>query len=314
MRARVLLLAVAIDGLLGEPPNAWHPVAGFGRFMQTLERRAPRDDPYAEFLYGAGVVAAGIALAAAPALWLERVCRARPHRGWMFLAAALLKTTFAWRALIQAGETVRRDLEAGRIDAARFDLQALVSRDTSQLDTPLLAAAAIESLAENASDAFVAPLFYYHLFGLPSACVYRAVNTVDAMIGYRGRYEFLGKVAARLDDVLNFIPARLTALFIVAAAWIIGARPDRAWETLRRDRRRTASPNAGHPMSAMAGALGVRLEKVGHYCLNETGRAPCPDDIRRAARIVSLALGLATAASLLIQWAKRDRDADPATT
>jgi adenosylcobinamide-phosphate synthase len=274
--------------------------------VQMLERRASRENPRRELLTGAGIAASGLALAIAPALALERVLESRP-RGWLGVAisAALLKTTFAWRELIRTGERVRRELEGEEQDAARHDLRALVSRDTTQLDTPLLAAAAIESLAENASDSFVAPLFYYQLFGLPGAFVYRAVNTMDAMIGYHGQYEFLGKLPARLDDALNLIPSRLTALLLVIASRLAGSSPHRACAVLRRDHARTASPNAGYPMSAVAGALDVRLEKVGYYRLNENGRAPEPADIHRAAHLVSFALGLAVVVSVLVQFARR---------
>ncbi|MCI0478398.1 MAG: cobalamin biosynthesis protein [Anaerolineales bacterium] len=296
----VLILAVALDLLLGDPPNAFHPVAWFGKIVQALERRAPRANPRAELLYGAGMTASGIALAALPALILERLSRARKNWFVVLFVALALKITFAWRGLIRAGKDVQCDLETRATDNARADLRALVSRDTRELDASQLSAAAIESLAENASDAFVAPLFYYHLFGLPGAFAYRAVNTLDSMIGYRGRYEFLGKAAARLDDALNFVPARLTALLLVLAARLTRNDARRALQTLRRDHARTASPNAGYPMSAMAGALDVRLEKVGHYCLNENGRAPQPRDIQRAARVVSVALGLTVVISIIV--------------
>jgi adenosylcobinamide-phosphate synthase len=314
----LLILAVVIDWLIGDPPNAWHPVAWFGRIAQSLERRAPRDSPRAELLYGAGVTASGIAIAALPALVIERVFVVRalarwngdksPTTSWswfgVLLAAIALKMTFAWRGLIRAGQSVQRDLETRATDNARADLCALVSRDTRELDASQLSAAAIESLAENASDSFVAPLFYYHLFGLPGGFVYRAVNTLDSMIGYRGRHEFLGKVTARVDDVLNFIPARVTALLLVLAARFTREDARRAWRTMWRDHARTESPNAGYPMSAMAGALDVRLEKVGKYRLNENGRAPQPSDIQRAARIVSDALGLAVVIGVLIEQCK----------
>jgi adenosylcobinamide-phosphate synthase len=305
-RLRVILLAVALDWLFGEPPNALHAVAWFGKFVQALTRRAPRDNPRRELLAGAGIAASGIAVSMVPALALERVLESRRRGGLgILISAALFKTTFAWRELIVAGEKVRCELEAEEWDAARYDLRALVSRDTSQLNLPHLAAAAIESLAENASDSFVAPLFYYQLFGLRGAFAYRAVNTLDAMIGYHGQYEFLGKLPARLDDALNWIPSRITAVLIVIASRLAEANPRRAWEVLRGDHARTASPNAGYPMSAMAGALDVRLEKVGHYRLNETGRAPEPADIRRATRTASLALVLAVAVSILVQLAQR---------
>ncbi len=305
-RSRIMLLAVTLDWLLGEPPNALHPVAWFGRFVQALESRAPRGDPRRELVAGACIAASGIAVALVPTVVLERALG--PHRrGWagILIGATVFKVAFAWRDLVGAGEKVRRELEEQAPDAARSDLRALVSRDTSQLDASLLAAAAIESLAENASDSFVAPLIYYQIFGLPGAFVYRAVNTMDAMIGYHGRYEYLGKIAARLDDVLNVIPSRVTALLIVAVSRLAGADPRRAWHILQSDHARTASPNAGHPMSAMAGALGVRLEKVGHYRLNENGRPPQPFDIHRAARIVSLALGLALGLNVLVEFGRR---------
>lgn len=295
----IVILAVALDWLFGDPPNAFHPVAWFGKIIAALERRAPRGNPRAELLYGAGMTASGIALAALPASLVHAWARARGTRSLtpsrVLLAAVALKMTLAWRGLIRAGQNVQNDLDARATENARADLHALVSRDTRELDAAQLAAAAIESLAENASDSFVAPLFYYHLFGLPGAFVYRAVNTLDAMIGYHGRYEFLGKVAARLDDALNFVPARLTALLLVLAARFTRDDAHGAFETLRRDHARTASPNAGYPMAALAGALDVRLEKVGHYCLNENARAPQPRDIHRAARVVSVALGLAVA-------------------
>jgi len=217
----------------------------------------------------------------------------------------VLKMTFAWRALIASGERVRRDIESGRADAAREQVRSLVSRDTSKLDSSLLAAATIESLAENASDSFIAPLFYYHLFGIVGAYAYRAVNTMDSMLGYHGRYEYLGKIPARLDDLLNFIPARLTAWLIVLASKIARADAPHARRILRRDHALTASPNAGYPMSAMAGALDVRLEKRGRYSLNESGRAPEPLDIARATRIVTAALGVATVVSLGISMVRR---------
>jgi adenosylcobinamide-phosphate synthase len=289
-RADVLLLALSLDWLAGEPPNALHPVVWLGKLIGLLERRAPRNNPPAELLYGAGMVAACTGATVLPALAAEKLPRP--------IQAVLLKTMFSWRTLHQAGERVRQPLAAGDLDGARAGLRWLVSRDTAGLDAPLLAAAAIESLAENASDSVTAPLLAYALLGLPGACAYRAVNTLDAMVGYRGRYEYLGKVPARLDDLLNLVPARLTGLLIVAAAALCGADARQAWQTLRRDHAATDSPNAGYPMAAIAGALGVRLEKAGHYCLNAQGREPTADDLRRASLVVGV--GLAGCAACLL--------------
>ncbi len=287
----VLLLALALDWLMGEPPNALHPVVWLGQLITLLEQHAPHDHPRAELLYGAGMTVACIGAAVAPAWLLPRSRLAE---------AVLLKTMFAWRTLHQAGARVRDALAADDLSAARAAVRWLVSRDTAQLDSSLLAAAAIESLAENASDSVVAPLLAYALGGLPAVCAYRAVNTLDAMIGYRGRYEYLGKAPARLDDLLNLLPARLTGLLIVAAAWLCGADARQAWQVLRHEHAVTASPNAGYPMAAMAGALGVRLEKVGHYCLHQQGLAPTAADLRRAEQLVLVAVGLACSLALIV--------------
>src|SRR5262249_46813113 len=156
----------------------------------------------------------------------------------------------------QAALRVVKPLDADNLDEARVALRSLCSRDPSELSREELLAATIESLAENASDSFVAPLFYFALFGIPGAIAYRAINTLDAMIGYRGKSEALGKFAARLDDVANFIPARLTALLFLALGWLLGSDAARGWRILRRDGANTPSPNGGRPMATMAGLLG----------------------------------------------------------
>jgi adenosylcobinamide-phosphate synthase len=292
-RTQVVLLALALDWLVGEPPNALHPVVWLGNLIGWLERRAPRNNPPAELLSGTGMTAACIGAATLPALALTRS---------RLLEVVLLKTMFSWRTLHQAGERVRQPLAAGDLDGAREGLRWLVSRDTAALDAPLLAAAAIESLAENANDSVVAPLLAYALGGLPAACAYRAVNTLDAMVGYRGHYEYLGKVPARTDDLLNLLPARLTGLLIVGAAGLCGADVRQAWRVMWRDHAATDSPNAGYPMAAIAGALGVRLEKAGHYCLNPDGRDPTADDLRRASWVMGVGAGLASLLAGLLSY------------
>jgi len=167
-----------------------------------------------------------------------------------------------------------------------------------------VAAAAIESLAENLSDSFVAPLVAYALFGLPGAVAYRAVNTLDAMIGYRGRYEYLGKAAARLDDLLNLIPARVSAGLLLVAGALTRADVAGGIRVLGRDRRATASPNAGWPMATMAGLLGVTLEKPGHYRLGDGPAAVAPSDIDRAWRIVAVAAALAAVVAVIAAAAR----------
>jgi adenosylcobinamide-phosphate synthase len=165
-------------------------------------------------------------------------------------------------------------------------------------------AATIESAAENASDSFVAPLFWFSLLGLPGAMFYRAVNTLDAMIGYHGRYEWLGKASARLDDLLNWVPARLTATFLLVGGALTGLDAKRGARVLWRDGAKTESPNAGRPMAAMAGLLGVELAKPGHYLLGDAVHALQPREIDRGWRAVVVGSTLAAVAATLVVEAR----------
>ncbi|MFO8143238.1 MAG: adenosylcobinamide-phosphate synthase CbiB [Dehalococcoidales bacterium] len=177
------------------------------------------------------------------------------------------------------------------LDRARSALQALVSRDTSSLPRPLLVSAAVESTAESACDSFVAPLLFFLIFGVPGALAYRCVNTLDSMIGYHGKYEYLGKFPSRLDDVLNYIPARITAMLVVAAAFFSGRDYRRSWRVAFGEHGQTDSPNAGWPMAAAAGAMGVRLEKVGQYRLGN-GSPPVPGTIGDVVGLVGVAAAM----------------------
>lgn len=208
-----------------------------------------------------------------------------------FIEGALLKPSLSLRALLDAGMQVERALWAGELSEARRLLAwHLVSRDTTSLSASEVAGAAIESLAENLSDGLVAPLLAYAAGGLPAAYVYRFINTADAMLGYRtSELEWFGKAAARTDDALNLAPARITAALIALAARSGGGSSRAAARIALRDHARTASPNAGWPMAAMAGALGVRLDKRAAYTLHAQGTAPSWSDIARTRRIVTTA-------------------------
>jgi adenosylcobinamide-phosphate synthase len=205
------------------------------------------------------------------------------------LTALLLKPMFAVRALRDAAFEVRDALEQGDIPRARLGLASLCSRPADALDEQALVAATVESVAENASDSVVAPLFFFACFGLPGAVFYRAANTVDSMMGYHGKLEYAGKAGARLDDLLNLVPARVTAMLLLVAGSLTGADVRRGLRVLWRDGGRTESPNAGRPMAAMAGLLGVRLYKEGHYELGDPCHALRAEHITAAWRIVSLA-------------------------
>ncbi len=275
-RVGMLLLALAIDRWIGEPPNKAHPVVGMGKLIGALASRSPLGQRR-ELLYGCFLAGTSILLPTAMSVLGLRLIRL--PMGRLLLDAWLLKTCFAYGALEDAVRAVEVRLDAGDLPGAREALQALVSRDRAELGPSLVAAAAIESMAENLSDSFVAPLLAYALAGIPGAIFYRAANTADAMVGYHGRYEYLGKASAKLDDALNLLPARWTALSLLLAS---GESAGEAWQTGKRDHARTESPNAGWPMATAAGALGISLCKQGHYVLNEGGRQPESGDIRRA--------------------------------
>jgi adenosylcobinamide-phosphate synthase len=293
-RVTILLGALALDVVFGEPPAWLHPVVWMGRMQQALRRLAPKR-PLLAFFWGAFMAAAGPCVFGGLA-WLL-LAHTHDVVRWI-LAVFLLKSAFAVRALAMAGWNVSRPLAAGNLDAARAALGGLVSRDTKVLAAPLVAAAAVESVAENTSDSIVAPFLFYALGGVPGALAYRAINTLDAMIGYRGELEWLGKAAARLDDLVNLVPARVTALLLALAAPLARGSVARAAAIWARDRRLTESPNAGHPMAAMAGVLGVELEKIGHYRLGGGLRAPEAADVDRAVRVVLGAAALAAAIAL----------------
>lgn len=220
--------------------------------------------------------------------------------GWV-TRGLLLKPLLARWALFAAVAEVHAALAADDLPEARRLLAwHLVSRDTTALSAAEVAGACIESLAENLSDSVVAPLLCFRVGGLPLAALYRYANTADAMWGYRTpELEYAGKVAAHADDLLNLAPARLTTLCAVLAAPPAGLDAPGAWRAWRRDARLTPSPNAGHPMSAFAGALGIRLDKRGVYVLNTGGRDPETADLPRALRLARWTLALTTLVLLL---------------
>jgi len=292
-----LLPAVALDLLAGEPPRALHPVVWAGRGLGWAAARAPRQPPVRARVAGAGIAVAGPLTAAAAAMALHRLPARGLRRG---VETAALSATFSLRELGAAAQRVGAALDRRDLPGARSHLRDLVSRPTAGLDGAHIASAAIESVAENLVDSALAPWLAFAVAGLPGAAAYRVVNTADAMLGYRGPLRDLGWASARLDDACNLVPARLGAAALCVAAPLVGGRPGAAWRITRAQAGRTASPNAGWPMAAAAAALGVWLEKPGHYRLHPRGREPRAGDIGRALRLAAgaAALGLALATGL----------------
>ena len=291
-----ILIALFLDLLVGDPPNRFHPTAWMGSLIGFLKRFRPYGNRFAEFTYGVFIVFLGCGLTAGIGWMISILASFLPIWSDLLIEGLLLSLTISLRGLDRAANEVQTALEGQNLAEARRLLSwHLVSRDTSQLNESQVSAAAIESVAENASDGIIALLFFYVLGGLPAAFAYRFANTADSMLGYHDvEREWLGKFPARFDDVLNFLPARLTGLFIVLSAPFCRASLRKAWNIMWRDSRKTASPNAGIPMSAMAGALGVELEKVDHYQLGQGLCPPSVRDLLRARRLLYVFVWMAT--------------------
>lgn len=295
-----LALGLLADGLLADPPRL-HPVAGFGRLAAAAERAcwAPRRSVGLAYLTALTVpltVAAGYAERR-----LARQARTGALAGY---TAAVAYTVFGGASLHRHAAKIAGALAAGDLPAARTALPALCGRDPATLDATGIARAVVESVAENTSDAVVAPLFWGAIAGPAALAGYRAVNTLDAMVGHRSeRFTQFGWAAARTDDLVNLLPARLVASLATLAAPAVGGRPVQAWRAWRGQAPGHPSPNAGPCEAAFAGALGVRLGGPTSYPyavsirpVLGTGRAPQPADITRAiqlSRIVIAAAGLA---------------------
>lgn len=310
--AWVMLAGLAIEALVGWPDaldrRIGHPVRWFGWLVERAERRGNRQvwSRSARIAMGGLVTLLLVALAGS----IGRAIQLLLPAGWFgfILMALVASSLIAARSLHDHVADVATAFDTAGIEAARHSLSRIVGRQTADLDEPAMARAAIESLAENTSDGVTAPLFWGALFGLPGLFAYKAINTLDSMIGHRNaRYEAFGKFAARLDDLANLIPARVTGILFALCAGSV-----RATKVMLRDAGKHRSPNAGWPESAMAGALGVRLSGPRAYgeatsnepWLNPGARDPSSADIRRALAlyrgvVIVIALILA-----LLGWAR----------
>jgi len=299
-----------MDAIIGDPRWLIHPTQVMGLSVVTLERllwplaRTPR------LKYLAGMIIEVIIVGLS---WLlTKVLITLGYKlGWLWgflLSAWLLSTTVAARGLCSAAWEIASCLKRGDLPAARRKVAMLVGRDTEWMEESEVARAAIESIAENASDGILAPLFYALVGGVPLAMAYRAINTLDSMLGYKNeRYLYFGRAAARVDDLANFIPARLTGVFLCLAALLEG-KAGEAWRVLWRDGSRHPSPNSGYPEAAMAGALGVRLGGLNYYqgrpemrpFIGQGGAEPEAAHIYKAVNLVIIAYLLFVIASSLV--------------
>lgn len=293
-----VLIGFVIDLLLGDPVFFLHPVRLIGKSISLLERLLRDVFPQTK----AGERAAGLCLTVLvagysivlPLFFLEMIYRWNNWAG--LLAEALLcYQLLAMKSLKDESMKVYRQLKKGSLPRARRAVSRIVGRDTERLSQEEVSKAAVETVAENTSDGVIAPLFYMMIGGAAAAMFYKAVNTMDSMVGYKNeKYRYFGTCAARLDDILNFIPSRISALLMILAARLLRLDGGNAWKIFRRDRRKHASPNSAQTEAVMAGALGIQLAGDAWYfgelyrkeTIGDAERAVIPEDIVEANRLL----------------------------
>lgn len=280
---------IGIDYLLGDPPNRYHPVAWLGRLIGFF---VPRLKGGAEKIKGA---AFAIFIVAAMGLLVHLLAYVS-----MYLAGAvalaivsiiMLKISVAVRGMERHAKAITSCLEAGDMAGAQHNLSMIVRRKTDDLDEQHILSATIECVSESTVDGITGPIFYYSLLGPGGAFAYRTINTLDSMVGYKDDYyKNIGWMSARLDTISNYIPARITAFLMVVSAKMLGADWKNSLQMLHRDHDKTFSPNAGYPMATMAGALRVRLEKIGHYALGDGQELATLEKCKTAISIMKLTM------------------------
>jgi adenosylcobinamide-phosphate synthase len=294
--AIVLFTALLVDRLIGDPHSAWHPVALIGRFIGWWGK-PEHYSPGIQRFTGVILWLATVVLFAAPFYCFAALA---PWYLYLIVAPFLLKSCFAWRSLEEHTLAVVDALKDG-VENGREKVTMLVSRSTANLDREHILSAGYESMTENLTDSIISPLFFFCLFGLTGAAVFRAANTMDAMLGYRDERERVGWCAARMDDILNYIPARITVLLLLLHFFQRG-RISPALQVMRRDGRNRPGFNGGIVMATMAGGVGIRFEKPGVYTIGDGERTLDEGgaDILEATRMVTVMFALIAAGTLFL--------------
>lgn len=303
MRAATLAAAVVLDRAMTHLPTPLHPVGWIGHAISAAAGQPTgkaRSDLWRGTVTVVVITVGAVAVGSAVEAFGRRFPLAR------LAEVGLLASSFSLHGLLSAAERPAAALDDDDLDGARDALSWLVSRPRAELDEAHVASAAIESLSENLADSVTGPLLAYAIGGLPAALAYRVVNTADAMLGYRDEREWLGRSAARADDVLNLVPARLTAVALAITAPAVGARPGYVLERARAEAARTASPNSGWPMAAAAAGLDIWLAKPGSYRLG-AGQAPGPTSLRRAIRWTGLSGYLVAGTAIAVSTLRGSR-------
>jgi adenosylcobinamide-phosphate synthase len=279
---------IGLDYLLGDPPNKYHPVAWLGRLIgwSVPRLKAGRAEKARGAIFAIALVAlAGLLFhfLAYTSMYLAGVV------AFAIVSALVLKITVAVRGMERHAKAIMSCIESGDLAGARYNLSMIVRRKTDDLDEQHVLSATIECVSESTVDGIAGPIFYYSLLGPGGAFAYRAINTLDSMVGYKDEYyKDLGWMSARLDTIANYVPARITAFLMVVSAKMLGADWKNSLHVLHRDHGKTFSPNAGYPMATMAGALRVRLEKIGHYALGDEQEPATLEKCKTAISIMKL--------------------------
>ena len=292
--ALIFTLAFLIDIVIGEYPDRIHPTIGIGKIITYLKRKAKNQNPRIEKANGVLMAIAIMMVVALPVFVLLFWFRTLPYGEiiYILVGAILFKATFAITGMGQYTKPIAEALRKKDMAASRKWLPYIVRRDPNTLNERQIISAAVESIAESTTDGITAPFFFFAFFGVPGAFVYRVVNTLDSMVGYKNaEYKNIGWFSANLDTITNYIPARVTAYLMVAAAFLSHEDWRESYRILQRDKHKTASPNAGYTISAMAGALNIQLEKQGHYTLGDD-HGISAEHISRALRVMTLTAAL----------------------
>ena len=269
----IVAFALGIDFVFGDPKNKYHPTAWIGTLIAKLTPLAKNQNMYVEKLGGIFVVAITVGVVVTLLLILDAGISLLTT-DWVTIVVSgvvvviLLKTTIAISGMEKHAKAVLGSLDQDNLDMARTNLSMIVKRNTKNLDKNHVISGVLESISENTVDGITGPLFYFALFGLPGAFLYRVINTADSMIGYKTDiFRNVGWFSATCDTILNYIPSRLTGLVMIISAAILQNNWKESYKIMIRDGKKTESSNAGYPMAALAGALGTKFEKINHYKL-----------------------------------------------
>ena len=290
----VVFFALVLDFAVGDPRNKFHPTAWLGSLIAKLTPYTKNSSENLEKLGGVFIILISSGIVASLMIFLNIGIKLITV-DYIYIiisvivGGVLLKTTIAMKGMESHALAVVNALEQNNISSARDNLSMIVKRNTKNLDKNHVFSGVLESISENTVDGITGPLFYFAIFGLPGAFVYRVINTADSMIGYKTDiFKNVGWFGANCDKILNYIPSRLTGLIMILSAMILGNNWRKSYEIMIRDGRKTKSPNAGYPMAAIAGALGAKFEKIDHYSLGDGNISFTKDHVKSAISIMKV--------------------------